>query len=343
VDTLQYTTGGILYQADKTLKDKKGNPILCPCGYCVKTFLATEQNYPIYDHKYLAIMQGLEHWDYLLCRPKDTDKLTIVITDHANLQYYCHPHKIGLRIVGYIGKWEEYPICLMYKPGKTNRADALSRRPDFAPDPHNDEPTIALPADLFVTPNAPILNLKVLSRSVQNPTICCRTIDLSMDPLEELVLIAQMNNESTLTKWKNAHGVEACPGSLWWKNKALVVVGNDNLKRWVLRCFHSHIAAGHPGITKTLVNIGQHYWWPRMKDFIMQYIKGCATCQMTKINTHPSKPALFPIATDPKALLFQVIALDFVTDLPVSEGHDSILTITDHDCSKALIFIPAIR
>jgi hypothetical protein len=139
------------------------------------------------------------------------DKLTIVITDHTNLQYYRHPH--------------------------------------------NDEPTIALPANLFFAPNAPILNLKVLSRSVQNPTIRCCTIDLSMDPLEELVLTAQTNNESTLNQWRNAHGIEARPGRLWWKNKALVVVGNDDLKRGVLRHFHDHIVAGHPGITKTLTNV----------------------------------------------------------------------------------------
>ena len=166
-------------------------------------------------------MRGLEHWDYLLHRPKDEDKVTIIITDHANLQYYRHLHKIGPQIAGYIGKREEYPIRLMYKPGKTNRADALSRHPDFAPDPHNDEPVIALPADLFVKPNVPILDLEVLSRSVQKPTIRYCTIDLSMDPLEKLVLTAQMNNKLTLNQWKNAHGIEACPGGLWWKTKLL--------------------------------------------------------------------------------------------------------------------------
>ena len=77
-----------------------------------------------------------------------------------------------------------------------------------------------------------------------------------------------------------------------------------------------------------------------MKDFVTQYIKGCATCQMNKVNTHPTKPPLYPITTDPNALPFQVVALDFVTKLPVSEGHDSILTITDHDCSKGAILIP---
>lgn len=37
---------------------------------------------------------------------------------------------------------------------------------------------------------------------------------------------------------------------------------------------------------------------------------------------------------------FETIALDFITKLPESQGCDTILTITDHDCSKAAIFIP---
>jgi RNase H-like domain found in reverse transcriptase/Reverse transcriptase (RNA-dependent DNA polymerase) len=56
VNALQYATGAILYQVDLKLKDKKGNPILCPCSYHAKTFSATEQNYPIYNCKYMAIM-----------------------------------------------------------------------------------------------------------------------------------------------------------------------------------------------------------------------------------------------------------------------------------------------
>jgi hypothetical protein len=41
-----------------------------------------------------------------------------------------------------------------------------------------------------------------------------------------------------------------------------------------------------------------------------------------------------------EALPFQTIALDFIVKLPISNGYDSILTITNHDCSKAAIFIP---
>ena len=37
---------------------------------------------------------------------------------------------------------------------------------------------------------------------------------------------------------------------------------------------------------------------------------------------------------------FETVAIDFITKLPVSQGYNSILTITDHDCTKAAIFIP---
>jgi len=37
---------------------------------------------------------------------------------------------------------------------------------------------------------------------------------------------------------------------------------------------------------------------------------------------------------------FKTIALDFITKLPISQGYNSILTIMDHDCMKAAIFIP---
>jgi hypothetical protein len=35
-----------------------------------------------------------------------------------------------------------------------------------------------------------------------------------------------------------------------------------------------------------------------------------------------------------------MVAMDLITDLPVSEGFDSIFTITDHDATKVTIFIP---
>ena len=46
------------------------------------------------------------------------------------------------------------------------------------------------------------------------------------------------------------------------------------------------------------------------------------------------------MTTNPEAEPFQVIAMDFIVKLPPSRGYNSILTITDHDCTKPSIFIP---
>jgi hypothetical protein len=121
---------------------------------------------------------------------------------------------------------------------------------------------------------------------------------------------------------------------------ALVVVVNNKLRRGVISLFHDHKASDHPEITKTLQLITPYYWWPNMKTFITEYIKGCATCQMSKVNRNPAHPPLFPISPIKNACPFKTIALDFITKLPPSGGYDTILIITDIDCSKALIFLP---
>ena len=77
-----------------------------------------------------------------------------------------------------------------------------------------------------------------------------------------------------------------------------------------------------------------------MRDWIADYVKGCAICQQTKINTHPKKAPLYHIPTEENTLPFQTIAMDLITGLPVSRGNDAILTIVDHGSSRAVIFIP---
>lgn len=52
------------------------------------------------------------------------------------------------------------------------------------------------------------------------------------------------------------------------------------------------------------------------------------------------KATLSSIYLIPEAMPFQTIALDFIVKLSNSDGFDSILTITDHDCTKMTVFIP---
>src|ERR1700744_674017 len=73
---------------------------------------------------------------------------------------------------------------------------------------------------------------------------------------------------------------------------------------------------------------------------VLLYVKGCAECQRMKSNTHPTKAPLQPIFPKPEALPFTTVAMDLITKLPKSQGYNSILSVTDHDCTKATVLIP---
>jgi hypothetical protein len=63
-------------------------------------------------------------------------------------------------------------------------------------------------------------------------------------------------------------------------------------------------------------------------------------CQSSKANTVRPRAPPFPITPATEATPFETVAMDLITDLPVAEGFDAIFTITDHDATKATVFIP---
>ena len=77
-----------------------------------------------------------------------------------------------------------------------------------------------------------------------------------------------------------------------------------------------------------------------MGDWIANYVKGCARCQQAKNITRRRKTPLYRIPTTPTMKPFQTVALDLITQLPKSNGYDAILTIVDHGCTRAALFLP---
>src|SRR5712671_2408248 len=220
----------------------------------------------------------------------------------------------------------------------------------------DDELVLVLPNHLFVSPNAPTTTYTATHTKPANydsddtlapsnndePPLAIKAAapsKFSPEQLDHQVAFSQVSGARSLQRWHTAHSLIQ-QGDLWTKDRASVVVGNNKLHKGLISLFHNSTTAGHPRITKTLTLIKPYYWWPGMKSFATEYIKGCATCQMMKVNTHPTKPPMFPITSKANALPFQTISLDFIVKLPVSDGKDTILTITDHDCSKAALFIP---
>ena len=70
-----------------------------------------------------------------------------------------------------------------------------------------------------------------------------------------------------------------------------------------------------------------------------QFTDGCTTCQQMKMNTHPTAAPLMPIKSHTHRP-FQQVTMDFITDLLISNGFDSIFIVVDQGLSKGVILCP---
>jgi hypothetical protein len=87
---------------------------------------------------------------------------------------------------------------------------------------------------------------------------------------------------------------------------------------------------------ETIKLITRDFWWPGITTFVKAYIKGCATCQTTKIKP----PVKVPLKLNeiPQGI-WETITMDFIMDLPVSNEYNLIFTVVDRH-SKAIILSP---
>jgi hypothetical protein len=140
VDASAFATRAILTQ-----KDERGKHLAV--GFHSQTFNEAEHNYDIHDRELLTVYCGLTHYCHLLL---SSPFPTTVLTDHKNLEYYRHPRHINRRITRYVQQLADYNFQLIHIPGSTNKADALSRRPDYDDGSDDNSDVTVLPPDLFV-------------------------------------------------------------------------------------------------------------------------------------------------------------------------------------------------
>ena len=149
-------------------------------------------------------------------------------------------------------------------------------------------------------------------------------------------------DENILQPWINPHELKKVNGT-WYKNAQHVITNIGNGTWTIIKTHHDSQVYGHSGIAQTIQLIEWANWWPGLRREVTDYVKGCADCQQNKVNTHPTCTPLQPIFARLEAMPFETVTIDFITKLPVSQGYDSILTVTDHDCLKATIFIPCVE
>ena len=62
-----------------------------------------------------------------------------------------------------------------------------------------------------------------------------------------------------------------------------------------------------------------------------------------KVNTYLLAPPLAPIKANPHAYPFSTVIMDFITDLPESNGYNALYIIVDHNLTKAIVLISYIK
>uniref|UniRef100_A0A3B3D6E4 Gypsy retrotransposon integrase-like protein 1 n=1 Tax=Oryzias melastigma TaxID=30732 RepID=A0A3B3D6E4_ORYME len=108
-------------------------------------------------------------------------------------------------------------------------------------------------------------------------------------------------------------------------------------RQQVLHLVHDTPAAGHPGIDNTQTLTTNVFWWPTVRSDVAQFVKQCSTCQMTKAPRQRPAGLLQPLPIPLRP--WSHVAVDFVTDLPRSQGNMVILTVVER-FSKSCRLIP---
>ena len=287
------------------------NNLLRPIAFYSRKFTPAELNYDAGNKELLAFIVAFTQWRYLLLGPKHVVE---VRTDHKNLLQFRNSLILNRRQARWSQFLDEFNFVIKHQPGKLNgKADALSRRADYMDLPRKPVKPI-LPREIFI--NA-LMSLPL------NPALT-----------EDNFRLYQSEDHYITQNKEKLHPVN----SVWHFNNMIYVP--YPLCPAVMSSRHDPATAGHFGVKKTVELIKQDYWWPGMRDDVTKFIKSCDTCNRCKAPTHAPQGLLNPLHIPSRP--WTHISMDFITDLPVCNGFDSVLTIVDR-FSKMAHFIPCLK
>ena len=169
-----------------------------------------------------------------------------------------------------------------------------------------------------------------LAKKIQSST---QSDPLILRALEGSKLGSPLFPQSSTNDWHMTNG------HLYFKGRMYI----PPHERQAITCsIHNTPTTGHAECFRTKALLEKDFWWLGLSSFINAFISGCAICQQNKVNHHPTHP---PLALIPSSspLLFKQLSVDLVTDLPPSNGHDSLMVVVNHSLTKGVILIPCLK
>lgn len=347
-DCSGYALGGCLSQVDE-------NGTLRPVAYYSRRLSGAEANYPIHDKEMLSIISCLQEWQAEL---QSVAKPFTILTDHKNLSYFSTKRLLNERQVRYSEVLQRFHFLLKWRPGHvSDRPDALSRRDQDKPIGLIDDRTAGRIMQLLPPIHA-------------HPTATAAR-DESPDSDEDPATLAKVFEDDEMQElWKNgvkldknwrrardavAAGERGFPPDLAHQMAANIAecsVAGDRILRgrenriWVpdyeplrtaiMQKIHDSSLTGHPGKDTMVGIILRRWFWPKLRESVRRFIRNCDVCgrstvwREAKAGFLRSLPIPDRIGSD--------LTIDFVTDLPPSEGCTNIMVITDRLAKDIFLF-----
>jgi transposase InsO family protein len=116
----------------------------------------------------------------------------------------------------------------------------------------------------------------------------------------------------------------------------MVVPDYDELKIKLLRHIHDSPVGGYPGRSRTLDLLSRHYYWLKMYEHVRRFVSSYYTCSRLKSWRTAYSRVLKPLPVPQRR--WKDILMDFVVELPESNGCTNILVVVDR-LSKMRHFI----
>ena len=259
-----------------------------------------------------------------------------------------------------------------YITGKSNeRADALSRREQDVPEAGDDRleyrmAQLLKPGMLNFEPRAnerPELDQSETRNPIEIQPVGTGESGAESQPisteepeseLENLWATTKSNDEVYQSMVKTIKkGKRTLPTSLALKvfigdcsldnNETLFFKGrkwvpeSEPLRTQLIQRIHDSLLTSHPGREVTAALMSRSYFWPGMLLDIRPFVRDCDVCGRNKARRDRKQGFLKPLLIPSR--IWSEISIDFVIDLPESEGCKNLLVITDR-LRKGVILEP---
>lgn len=269
-----------------------------PVAFEGRKLSPAEQNYHTGEQELLAVVYALHKYRCYL----EGSHFTLV-TDHlpnTSLSGKAlSPQKV--RWMEFISRFN---FTWVYRPGRINVADPLSRAP------HLPEMTEPQPDTLG---SALLIEYQIADMVYRvNDLVLASVTDIhNYDIWKKGYSEDQWFDEETIRGLCEADG-------LWFTDEnQLVVPDYQGLRQSILKEMHDTTYSGHPGIARTEKLILKNFWWPTLKEDVSTYVQACPVCQRDKPRTQRSPGLLTPLQI-PKERWISV-SMDFITQLPMTQ------------------------